>query len=1072
MSDRKRHGFVLLLVAGLLAASVVAIFSQPTILGLDLKGGVQLIYQGEPSAQTPKVTQSALNSAVAIMRSRVDTLGVSQPEIQTSGGNQISVGLPDVHDVARAEQEVGTTAQLNVYDWEGSVLTPNGKTVASQLVAQDPTAVSISQGTASAGPGGPGTGGVGLYQAVTLAAKQTGQPYSKSLSRVGPQYYAFGAPGSAACATVAREARTTPIQGQHCFVAGGAGVGSPTALRAALPTGVSIGEVQQLAVPQGWIVLLAANPSPTQKVTFGSPNSEYFVLRDNVALTGTDITNPQASTDSGGSPDVTYGFTSRGAARNQTLTRTLAHRGSNLIVPGRRLFQHFAAVLDNQILTVPYIDYTQNPDGIIAGGNNGSQITGGFTTQSAQDLATQLRLGALPINLKRISESQVSATLGAQALHQALVAGAVGLGVVMLFLLAYYRVLGVIATTTLIIYALYFYAMIKLIPITLTLPGIAGLILTIGVAADANIVIFERVKEEIRAGRSIRAGIATGYKKGLTAIIDANVVTIMTAFILFVLATSEVQGFAFTLGIGTIVSLFTAVLATQAILMTAGDSRTIARPSALGAGKPKRQWRFDFMGASRYFFTMSGVILLVGALAIGGRGLNLGIDFTSGTRITTTLPRPATANQIARVAGNAGARSPTVQKIGARGESFQISFKGGPQVSSNVRTALQRSYGVNPATVNVTSVGPTFGSAVAHSAVIAIIVSLLVISAYVALRFDWKFAVPVLVALMHDILITAGVYALTGRQVTVDTVAALLTILGYSLYDTIIVFDRVRENIPRMPRAAFSQIVNRSMSEVLTRSLATTSCTLLPIVALLLFGGSTLRDFAFALLIGVASGAYSSIFIASPVLTHWKEREPAYRHRHARITAEHGLVPAYAGSSADMEPAGERVRRRPGRLTEPEAETVSAAEFEQLKRDIAEEEREPSRHTSTLSRRMAHTSEDALPETRPERPASGRGRGSGGRAGSRKGRAAPSTSSATPAPPEPEAQHPAPSPSPSPPATDPAPAPPSESERPAGANGDGFQRAPDEAENEGVAPTQKPARPAKRRPRNRRHGRR
>jgi SecD/SecF fusion protein len=225
---------------------------------------------------------------------------------------------------------------------------------------------------------------------------------------------------------------------------------------------------------------------------------------------------------------------------------------------------------------------------------------------------------------------------------------------------------------------------------------------------------------------------------------------------------------------------------------------------------------------------------------------------------------------------------------------------------------------------------------VAHSAVIAIIASLLVISAYVALRFDWKFAVPTLIALMHDLLITAGVYALTGRQVTVDTVAALLTILGYSLYDTIIVFDRVRENIPRMPRAAFSQIVNRSMSEVLTRSLATTSCTLLPIIALLLFGGSTLQDFAFALLIGVASGAYSSIFIASPVLTHWKEREPVYRHRRQRIETESAFVAPYASTGADVEPSRDRSRRRAGRRTEPTPEGVSAAEFAQMKRDIAE----------------------------------------------------------------------------------------------------------------------------------------
>src|SRR5205823_5864683 len=243
---------------------------------------------------------------------------------------------------------------------------------------------------------------------------------------------------------------------------------------------------------------------------------------------------------------------------------------------------------------------------------------------------------------------------------------------------------------------------------------------------------------------------------------------------------------------------------------------------------------------------------------------------------------------------------------------FQISSKQlSPPGLAKVDNALQQRLGLR-SRPNTTSVGPTFGSTVANSAVIAIIASLLVISAYVALRFEWKFAVPVLIALAHDILITAGVYALVGREVTTATVAALLTILGYSLYDTIIVFDRVRENIPRMPRAAFSQIVNRSMSEVMTRSLATTSCTLLPIVALLLFGGATLKDFAFALLIGVASGAYSSIFIASPVLTHWKERETVYRARRHRIESNLGYVPAYAEAGADMEPARARQRRRPG----------------------------------------------------------------------------------------------------------------------------------------------------------------
>jgi SecD/SecF fusion protein len=238
--------------------------------------------------------------------------------------------------------------------------------------------------------------------------------------------------------------------------------------------------------------------------------------------------------------------------------------------------------------------------------------------------------------------------------------------------------------------------------------------------------------------------------------------------------------------------------------------------------------------------------------------------------------------------------------------------------------------------------------------------------------------VPVLIALMHDLLITAGVYSLTGREVSTATVAALLTILGYSLYDTIIVFDRVRENVPRMPRAAFSQIVNRSMSEVLTRSLATSFCTLLPVLALLLFGGETLKDFAFALMIGIASGAYSSIFIASPVLTHWKEREAAYRNRRARIVAELGEVPAYAtaiaGAPVDMDPVQERKRGRRGSLIAPEepGENLSKTEFDELVRDLDIEETDggatPARPAGAGGRRRGRSSATgAVPVKDPPR---------------------------------------------------------------------------------------------------------
>src|SRR5438128_12677989 len=317
------------------------------------------------------------------------------------------------------------------------------------------------------------------------------------------------------------------------------------------------------------------------------------------------------------------------------------------------------------------------------------------------------------------------------------------------------------------------------------------------------------------------------------------------------------------------------------------------------------------MGNSRWFFSMSGMIILAGAIAISTLGLKLGIDFESGTRITTPVQRAATVQQVRNALGPLGYGDAKIQSVkdpDLGKHVFQITTrKLEPNRVNRVQSALNQKFGVNRADFSASSVGPTFGQQIARTAVIAIIASLIVISIYIGLRFEFKFAVPVLIALAHDLLITSGVYALTGRAVTTSTVAALLTILGFSLYDTIIVFDRIRENVPRMPRATFSQIVNRSMAEVLTRSLATSSCTLMPILALLLFGGATLKDFGFALLVGVASGTYSSIFIASPVLTPWKEREPGYRRRRQLVMADHGgVIPAFSetrlGEDEDIEP--------------------------------------------------------------------------------------------------------------------------------------------------------------------------
>jgi SecD/SecF fusion protein len=367
-------------------------------------------------------------------------------------------------------------------------------------------------------------------------------------------------------------------------------------------------------------------------------------------------------------------------------------------------------------------------------------------------------------------------------------------------------------------------------------------------------------------------------------------------------------------------------------------TRILRGRMALRVAQGERVHRFDFMGNSKWFFSMSGLILVAGALAIAGLGIKFGIDFESGTRITTPVERPASVEQVRSVLTPLGYGDAKIQQVSdpQLGKNvIQISTrKLEPTRVNAVETALDKKFGVSRADFSSSSVGPTFGQEIARTAVIAIIASLVLISIYIGLRFEFKFAVPVLIALAHDLLITSGVYALSQREVTTSTVAALLTILGFSLYDTIIVFDRVRENVPRMPRATFSQIVNRSMSEVITRSLVTSLSTLLPILALMLFGGETLKDFGFALLIGVASGTYSSIFIAAPVLTHWKERETVWRRRERIVLEDHGgFIPAYAeGYLGETEEVARprRERRLPGRrpretVEEPVAEPVAQA---------------------------------------------------------------------------------------------------------------------------------------------------
>ena len=381
--------------------------------------------------------------------------------------------------------------------------------------------------------------------------------------------------------------------------------------------------------------------------------------------------------------------------------------------------------------------------------------------------------------------------------------------------------------------------------------------------------------------------------------------------------------------IGTALSMLTAVLATRAILALLGGFGWLENPRLMGAtGQGIPRWlRFDYIGRRRLWFAISGAVVVLSIVAIGVRGLNLGIDFEGGTQITFRTPQPTSLETVRQEAAKIGHADAVIQGRGsATGDNysaFQIrteSLTVGEQNAASARLSGRLSSATSFGAKNVSE---SFGKQIANSAILAIIVSLLLIVAYISVRFQWKYSVGVLVALAHDVVITIGIYALTGREVTTATVAAVLTVLGYSIYDTIIVFDRIRENVPLMRRASFRVIGNVSLWEVLPRSLATTFITLLPIASLYVFGGDTLKDFAFALLVGIGSGAYSSIFLAAPLLAALKEREPEFARRRDDLGALAGVASvggALADEAAEIAADDDSDRRR---QTEPVDDEVA-----------------------------------------------------------------------------------------------------------------------------------------------------
>jgi SecD/SecF fusion protein len=519
-----------------------------------------------------------------------------------------------------------------------------------------------------------------------------------------------------------------------------------------------------------------------------------------------------------------------------------------------------AILLDGEIQSAPHVNEP------IYGGN--AVITGRFTEKEARDLASALE-NPLRVPVEVEETRSVSPTLGTDSVRSGILAGLTGLVLVLAFVMVYYRLAGVVAFFGLLVNMIILFGAMAMFNFVLTLPGIAGIILTMGMAVDANVLIYERLREETSAGKSLTAALEAAYDKAFSAIFDANVTTLITAVILFWQATGSVRGFAVTLMLGIIASMFSALLVTRTVFRWLIERFGLKRLRMLDL-IPKR--KFNFLG-QRWTAAIVSAVLMGGSFIIfAARGeKNFGIDFRGGDLLVVDSKQPVSVAEAREAVGGVGLGDVVIQ-FEREGMQDLLSFRSPQGTSSKILSRLQETFPDRDVTaVAQENVGPQIGLEFAKKAALALGLGMIGILIYVTVRFEFSFALGALVALLHDVIITMGVFSLIGGELSLVMVGAILTIAGYSINDTIVVFDRIREGLKHGERGSIQTLMNTSINETLGRTILTGGTTLLSVGALYFFGGAVLRDFSFAILIGIVIGTYSSIFIASPIVLWWSK---------------------------------------------------------------------------------------------------------------------------------------------------------------------------------------------------------
>ena len=589
-----------------------------------------------------------------------------------------------------------------------------------------------------------------------------------------------------------------------------------------------------------------------------------FVLADgSLVVDGSHVKDAQIATD-GSHYKIELEFDSEGASLFEEGTRTALNKTVTPSIEGMTADQ-IAIVLDDEIIVHP------NVQQVISGGQ--CEVTGGYTKEEASTTAALIRGGALPVDLVEVQSSVQAASIGADALDKSIIAGAIGIGIIFILMIAFYGLLGLVADIALMLYVAMFIWSMSLFNVVLTLPGIAALILSIGMAVDANVIIFARIKEEICAGKSIRVSVQAGFKNALTTVLDAQITTLIAAVVLYEVGTTSVKGFALTLMIGIIISIFTAVIITQLFISLLAESKKFSKIKYFGVnedGTPRQflHKTFSFIRHRKVFYIISAGIIIIGFAVTFVRGMNYGIDFTGGTMIQVDLHEQVAISEVEEAVKEYDL-NPSIIYSGEGNE--QVVIKTIEALDTDQRAevvkTLEENFGITDEDVLASEqFGPSVGDELKLNAVKAVAIASVGMLIYIIFRFkSWKYGLSAIAGVVHDVLLVIAFYGIFGFTVNNPFIAAILTLVGYSINDTIVIFDRIRENTGLYRKAGLEANIDNSINSTLNRTIMTSLTTLVVMIPLCIMVSSSIREFIIPLMVGIIVGCYSSIFVCSPL---------------------------------------------------------------------------------------------------------------------------------------------------------------------------------------------------------------